>query len=212
MELKGVKNQANELFLQRASIRKYDTEVKISREEMVNILQDAMTAPSSLNLQPWRFFVFDSAEGKELIKPFMMFNQQQWETSAAIIAVYGDMENFSDAEKILSAGVDLKVLTEDYKGKMLDMINSFGSSYTEERRRNSILIDCGFVTMQLMLSAKGYGYDTCPIGGFDRAGLTEALKLDAKRYVPVLVVSIGKAAEEAKGTVRYSVGEITEWK
>lgn len=212
MQIKNIANKANRALLERASIRKYDTSVKISRDEMSNILQDAMTAPSSLNLQPWRFFVFDTPEGKETIKPFMMFNQQQWETSSAIIAVYGDMECASYTDPILSAGVENNLITPEYKDKMSEMIAGFHASFTEERLRNSILIDCGFVTMQLMLSAKAYGYDTNPIGGFMRKELTEALNLDAKRYIPIILISIGKAAETRNDSIRFSVDEITQWK
>jgi nitroreductase len=212
MQIKNIANKANRALLERASIRKYDTSVKISRDEMSNILQDAMTAPSSLNLQPWRFFVFDTPEGKETIKPFMMFNQQQWETSSAIIAVYGDMECASYTDPILSAGVENNLITPEYKDKMSEMIAGFHTSFTEERLRNSVLIDCGFVTMQLMLSAKAYGYDTNPIGGFMRKELTEALNLDAKRYIPIILISIGKAAEARNDSIRFSVDEITQWK
>ncbi|MDR2951122.1 MAG: nitroreductase family protein [Prevotella sp.] len=212
MQIKNIANKANRALLERASIRNYDTSVKISRDEMSNILQDAMTAPSSLNLQPWRFFVFDTPEGKETIKPFMMFNQQQWETSSAIIAVYGDMECASYTDPILSAGVENNLITPEYKDKMSEMIAGFHTSFTEERLRNSVLIDCGFVTMQLMLSAKAYGYDTNPIGGFMRKELTEALDLDAKRYIPIILISIGKAAEARNDSIRFSVDEITQWK
>lgn len=212
MQIKNIANKTNRALLERASIRKYDTSVKISRDEMSNILQDAMTAPSSLNLQPWRFFVFDTPEGKETIRPFMMFNQQQWETSSAIIAVYGDMECASYTDPILSAGVENNLITPEYKDKMSEMIAGFHTSFTEERLRNSVLIDCGFVTMQLMLSAKAYGYDTNPIGGFMRKELTEALDLDAKRYIPIILISIGKAAEARNDSIRFSVDEITQWK
>lgn len=212
MQIKNVVNEGNSLLAMRTSIRHYDASVKIDREEMKNILQDAMTAPSSFNLQPWRFFVFDTPEGKELIKPYMMFNQQQWETSSAIIAIYGDMDNYSATEKILSANVNFNLMTQEHKEQMQKMMTGYKETLSEERIKNSILIDCGFIAMQIMLSAKVYGYDTNPIGGFMRKELTEALKLDEKRYIPILLLSIGKAAEKAKDTVRFSVDDITVWK
>lgn len=52
MEIKRVKNPANKIMQERRTIRKYNPTVKISKKEMSNILQDALTAPSSLNLQP----------------------------------------------------------------------------------------------------------------------------------------------------------------
>lgn len=212
MEIKKISNSTNALMQLRSSIRKYDPTVKISREEMAHILQDAMTAPSSLNLQPWRFVVVDSDEGKSLIQPLMMFNQQQCETSSAVIAVFADTQCVESAEAILNADVENSLKTVELKDKMLEKIREYTSSYTPERLSNSLMMDMGFVCMQLMLAAKGYGYDTNPIGGFMRKELAEALGMDIKRYIPALVITIGKAAEPAKDSTRFSVSEVTQWK
>lgn len=212
MEVKNIINPANQIMLERTSIRKYDKSVKISKEEMSNILQDAMTAPSSLNLQPWRFVVVDSDEGKELIKPYMMFNLQQWETSSAIIAIFADMDNGETADKIYSAAVDKGIMPEEHKDKMIGMIQAYTSTYTPERISNSIMLDCGFVIMQIMISAKNYGYDTNPIGGYMKEELSKALGMDTQRYLPVLLLSIGKADEDRHDSIRYSVSDITQWK
>lgn len=212
MELKKIVNSANQIMNDRVSIRKYDTSVKISRDEIANILQDAMTAPSSFNLQPWRFVVIDSEQGKESIKPFLMFNELQRETSSAIIAVFGDLESASTADKIYSGAVDHKLINSEVKDKMLNMIGTYTGSFTGERLSNGIMLDCGFVTMQIMLSAKNYGYDTNPIGGYMKKEMTEALGLDIKRYIPVILLSIGKSDEVARESIRYSVDEVTQWK
>ena len=50
---------------ERRSIRKYDPTIKISKEEMKNMLEEATRAPSSMNMQPWRFIVVESNEAKE---------------------------------------------------------------------------------------------------------------------------------------------------
>lgn len=212
MEIKKVINQANTLMEERTSIRKYDPSAKISRDEITNILNDAMTAPSSLNLQPWRFVVIDTPEGKALIKPYMMFNQQQWETSSAIIAVYADTQCVDSADTILSADVEKGLKTKELKDAMLSKIKQYTSVYTPERFSNSLMLDMGFVCMQLMLAAKGYGYDTNPIGGFMRQELSEALGMDTNRYIPALLITLGKAGEEPKDTTRFSVDEVTQWK
>jgi len=212
MQIKRVINPANDVMAERSSIRNYNTSVKISREEMADILQDAMTAPSSLNLQPWKFVVIDSEEGKEKIKPYMMFNELQWATSSAIIAVFGDLQCGDNAEKIYASAVQNNIMPEDKKVSMVNMINSYTSSYTPDRLSNSIMLDCGFVTMQIMLSAKNYGYDTNPIGGYMREELSTALGMDTRRYLPVILLSIGKADENPHDSIRFSVDEVTEWR
>ena len=58
-----------DLILGRRSIRKYDESHKIPRDELNEILMNAMKAPSSKNMQPWRFLVIDTAEGKNKLAP-----------------------------------------------------------------------------------------------------------------------------------------------
>lgn len=212
MEIKSIVNPANEVMLKRTSIRKYDSSVKISRDEIKSILKDAMTAPSSLNLQPWRFVVIDSTDCKEKIKPYMMFNELQWSTSSAIIAVFGDLQCASNTDKIYSAAVEHNIISEQKKEAIAGMIDKYVLSYTPERLSNAVMLDCGFVTMQIMISAKNYGYDTNPIGGYARQEFTEALGLDSKRYLPVILLSIGKADEEPQPSIRFSVDDVTEFR
>jgi len=212
MELKNIINQKNALLKSRFSVRKYDETVKISKEEMSNILNDAMTAPSSLNLQPWRFVVFHTEESKAVLQPYMMFNQVQWETSSAVIAIFGDMENFSYVDEIWSAAAGHNLVSQEEKNKMVGMIKEYRSKLSAERIKDAMLVDCGLITMQVMLAAKAYGYDTNPIGGYMKEELTEALGMDPVRYIPIMLVTIGKAAEDKHDSIRFSVDEITEWR
>ena len=212
MQIKGIKNSANELLYNRRTIRQYDPSVKISREEMDSILQDAMTAPSSLNLQPWHFIVVDTPEGKELIKPYMMFNQKQLETSSAIIVVLGDKKNVNNTEPILEASVEHGLMSEDEKEQRLSKIQMYAGSYTDERIKEVVLFDCGLVSMQIMLAAKAYGYDTNIIGGFMKDEIGKALSIDKQRFFPVVLISIGEKAEEGSDTIRLSAKKITEFK
>lgn len=212
MEIKKVSNKENVLLYSRRTIRKYDRSVGINHEVLKNILQDAMTAPSSLNLQPWRFVVIETPEGKDAIRPFMMFNQEQCDSSAAMIAVFGDYDNFSYTDAIYSAAVEKGLLPLEKKEKMTEMITEYRKLFNEERIKETFLFDCGLVSMQIMLAAKAYGYDTNAIGGYMKDELTEVLGLDRKRYFPVLLISIGKAAEAGYDSIRFSVDEITQWR
>lgn len=212
MEIKKVANQGNYVMYQRRTIRKYDPSVKISRKELSDILQDAMTAPSSLNLQPWRFVVIDSDEWKKKAEPLMMFNKLQAETCSAMIAVFGDYENFSYTDSIYSAAVENGLLSQEKKDQMIGMISEYRKNTPEEVVKDVFMLDCGFVSMQLMLAAKAYGYDTNPIGGYMKKELTEVVGLNPKRYFPVLLITIGKAAEEGYDSIRFSVDDVTEWR
>lgn len=49
---------------ERRSVRKYEPNVSISVEEIKDMIKEATTAPSSSNLQPWRFIVIQDQEKK----------------------------------------------------------------------------------------------------------------------------------------------------
>lgn len=212
MEIKKVYNQANKIMSDRRSIKKYDPSVKISREEITNILQDALTAPSSFNLQPWRFVVIDTEEGKKSIEPYMMFNKKQWETSSAIIAIFADLENASTGKEIYTSAYQNKLMDESTKDQIIEMISIYSKKRSKEQNTHTAVFDCGLVTMQIMLSAKNYGYDTNAIGGFEREETAKALDIDTSRYLPLLLLTIGKADEEGHDSICYSVDEITQWR
>ena len=62
-----------------------------------------------------------------------------------------------------------------------------------------------------MLVARAHGYDTNPIGGFERDQIAEVLNLDKERYYPVMILSIGKAAEKGYPSYRLPTSDITTW-
>ncbi|MGR6342336.1 nitroreductase family protein [Priestia megaterium] len=202
----------NEIVLKRRSIKRYDPSVKISREEMEEILAEATRAPSSVNMQPWRFVVIETPEGKEKLAELAKFNSEQVNTSSAVIAVFGDMNNFEYAEEIFGKAVELGYMPHEIKKQQLQVITPIYENMPEADMRDVVLIDSGLVSMQLMLVARAHGYDTNPIGGYEKELIAEAFGLDKERYVPIMLISIGKAASEGHASYRLPVNTIATWK
>ncbi|WP_431030385.1 nitroreductase family protein [Lysinibacillus sp. LZ02] len=205
-------NDFKEILMGRHSIRNYDTSVKISKEEMTEILTEATLAPSSFNMQPWRFLVIESDEGKVTLAPLARFNQTQVETSSAVIAVLGDLNNFEYGEEIYGKTVELGYMPLEVKEMLMSNIAAHYSTLDSQDMKETVFIDGGLVAMQLMLAARAHGYDTCPIGGFEKDKIVEAFGLDQDRYVPVMLISIGKAAEDGHKSVRLPIHQIAHWK
>ncbi|MBC2325566.1 nitroreductase family protein [Listeria booriae] len=205
-------NDFEDIIKNRRSIRTYDADVKISKEEMEAILTDAMRAPSSVNMQPWRFVVVESPEGKEKLRPLIRFNTQQNDTSAAMIVIFGDTNSFENGEKIFSSAVEQGLMPQDVKDKQMAALTPYYANSPREELERVSIIDGSLVAMQLMLVARAYGYDTNPIGGFERKEVAEAFDMDTERYVPVMVVSIGKAKDTGYGSYRLSTEDTVFWK
>lgn len=196
----------------RRSIRSYDPSVVISKEEMTDILLEATTAPSSVNAQPWRFLIIDSPEAKEKLAPLAKFNHTQVTTASAVIAVFADMKNADYLDEIYSKAEELGYMPKEVKERQLTALHAHFAQLPDKENRETILIDAGLVSMQLMLTARAHGYDTNPIGGYEKEKFTEAFGLDKERYVPVMLLSIGKAADEGYASYRLPIETIAEWK
>ena len=190
-------NDFSDITFGRKSVRLYDENYKISHEEMLEMIQEATAAPSSVNMQPWRFIIAETEESKAKLKPLIRFNTRQNDTSSAMILIFGDMLNYELGEEIYDQAVA--------EGKMPQEVR-------DQQINDVVKIDSSLAAMQLMLVARAHGYETNPIGGFEKDQLAEAFDLDKERFVPVMILSIGKAVEEGYESVRMNADKITTFK
>ncbi|WP_025784179.1 nitroreductase family protein [Sporosarcina sp. D27] len=197
----------SEVIHARKSVRKFDSEYQISPEIIKEMLQEATLAPSSSNLQPWRFIVIQDEETKKKIKEFS-FNQEQMETSSAIIAVIGDTEMFHNIDEIYMANLEAGYIDEVNVQRQIDNAKALYPNAPTDARLTIAAFDAGLVSMQLMLIAKAKGYDTVPMGGFDKAQFAKEFNLE-DRYVPLVLIALGKAAAPAYGSTRLPLEKIT---
>lgn len=205
----AINNNFSEIILGRKSIKEFDVNVKISNEEMLEIINKAVKAPSSVNFQPWRFVVVNSDEGKNKLRPLVSFNSRPNDTSSAMIVIFGDMKPQDSAEKIYSKAVELGYMPNDVKEQILPNFVEMYNKFSKEQMESVVKIDSSLVAMQLMLVARSYGYETNAIGGFNYQDIAEVLGLDKERYIPVMIIAIGKPAKEARETYRLPAEEIT---
>ena len=202
-----VSNDFSDIVYNRRSIRNFDPSVKIPREELLEILDKTVTAPSSVNMQPWRFVVVESAEGKEKLTPFVSYNGVQNETSSAS-RLFADLKSQERAEDIYGKAVAQGKMLEEVKEKQLSSIVPMYENAPREMMNEIVHIDASLAAMQLMLVARSYGYDTNAIGGYKKDGLAKAFGLDEDRHVPILIIALGKANEEGFESVRLDASDV----
>ena len=123
-------NNFEDVVFNRRSVKVFDENVKISHSEMLEMINKAVKAPSSVNLQPWRFVIVDSKEGKDKLRPLIRFNQRQNDTSSAMILIFGDMKCYEKADEIYGEAVKKGLMPEDIKN---DIMNKIGRASCRER-------------------------------------------------------------------------------
>lgn len=205
-------NDFADILFNRRSIRSYDPTVKISREEMLQMLAEATKAPSSVNMQPWRFVIVESDEAKNKLKPLVRTNQLQTETSSAMILIFGDMACYEFGETIYDQALTEGKMPQEVHDHQVATIIPYYQKMSSEQMYTIVQRDSMLAAMQLLLVARGHGYDTNVIGGFENDQLAAAFDLDPTRYVPATIVSIGKAAEAGYDSVRLDPEQVTWFK
>ncbi|MDX8365585.1 nitroreductase family protein [Cytobacillus sp. IB215665] len=194
---------------ERSSIRHYDPEHKMSESDINEILETAILAPSSSNLQPWRFLVIHDQESKEQLLPIAN-NQQQIVDASVVIAVLGDLEAYKNAERIYGELVTKGAMTEEIKKFYVDQINGHYGNLSFEDASRVAMIDGGIVSMQLMLAAKAKGLDTVPMGGFNPDQFIKEFNVP-ENFSPVMLISVGKAKQVGFAKSRLPLDEVTTW-
>ncbi|WOV84296.1 nitroreductase family protein [Sporosarcina jeotgali] len=199
----------SEVIHARKSVRKFDSDYQIAPGVIEEMLQEATLAPSSSNLQPWRFIVIQDEEAKKKIKEFS-FNQEQMETSSAIIAVVGDTEMYHNIDEIYLSNLEAGNIDEVNVQRQIDNAKALYPNAPADARLTIAAFDAGLVSMQFMLIAKAKGYDTVPMGGFDKAQFAKEFNLE-DRYAPLVLIALGKAAAPAYGSTRLPLEKITSF-
>ncbi|BCG57577.1 nitroreductase family protein [Paenibacillus sp. URB8-2] len=199
----------SQVIQERHSVRKYDSSRKMSDEEIHDLLNDAVLAPSSSNLQPWRFIVITDQALKEQLLP-IAYNQQQVVEASAIIAVLGDLEAYRNVDKIWDSAVEAGHATPEVRNMMVENSWNNYSALSREKQKEIALVDGGLISMQLMLAAKAKGYDTVPMGGYNADQFREMFQIP-QRYATVMLIAVGHAAAAGRQTTRLPLEDVVQF-
>lgn len=200
-----------DVIRERRSIRSYDPSVTISDEEIKELLEEAMLAPSSSNLNPWRFMVITNQDLKEKLHPIALNQPQVLEASAMIVILSeNNAHEFEHINKVNERAVAARFMTDEIKNRLNNSIHEFYAPVSDQGKREWQMLDGGLLAMQLMLAAKARGYDTVPMLGYNAEEFRKAFNLP-ENLTDVLMIALGKAKELGFPTVRLTVDEVTSW-
>jgi nitroreductase len=171
----------------------------IADADLEKILSAGIQAPSSYNLQPWRFVVVRSDEGKRRLRA-ACYNQGKVEEASAVIVVCGDADGWrnGDLEEMVKLGRE-GGMSESYAEQAKVTIPHYLGNHPNLpmwlNRQGMIAFT------HMMLMAESLGFDTAPMEGFEEQKLKESLKLPLS-YLVVAVLAVGRL----KGTDKYGGG------
>ena len=158
----------------------------IPGEDLQEILEAGLAAPSGYNMQPWRLVVVQSAEVKKKLR-WASYNQAKVEEASAVIVACGDMDGWrNDLPKMLQMG-RAGGMPESYAAQASSSVSSYMSSFTPEQMKLWLNKQVALAFAHMLLMAEVLGYDTAPMEGFEQEKVHEALRLPMSYWVVALL-------------------------
>ena len=179
----------NEAIQLRRSIKHFDPKHEITKEEIYTLLSNAILSPTAFNIQNWRFVLVTDKALRQKIRE-ASWNQAQVEEASLLIVLVADLMAWNKEPS--RYWKDAPKSIQDY---LVPAIHQYYHNKPQVQR-DEAMRSCGMAAMNLMLSAKAMGYDTCPMDGFDFHKVSELLNLP-QDHIPSMFVCVGKAMKEA---------------
>ncbi|MBM7645928.1 putative NAD(P)H nitroreductase [Scopulibacillus daqui] len=179
---------------ERRSVKKYDKDYKMTKEEIEKIIETAALSPSAWNLQQWHFLIVTEEDKKEQLKKDA-WGQPKVSDASASIVVLGDLNAYQRADEVADDWIEKGYMPEEGKAGLVDTVHQF---YQDDQiKRDEAIRGASLAAMTLMHAAKNMGYETCPMIGFD----PEAIRKDFKvpdHLIPVMMITLGKGEAETR--------------
>jgi nitroreductase len=177
-----------DLIHARTSASNYDASRSLTQADIAELIDLATQAPSAFNLQNWKFIAVQSAEGKARLLP-LAFGQPKVIDAAVTFIICGTLEPQATLPAALKPTLDAGIIDaatyDGWIGAVQNMYSANPAMQRDEAIRSGAL-----AAMTLMLAAQGKGLVSCPMIGFDQAGVAAAFGLAASD-VPVMLVTVG---------------------
>lgn len=194
---------------ERRAARSFSSE-PIPQATLQEILRLGVRSPSGFNLQPWRFVVVREQENREKLQG-CAFGQRQVGEAPVVLICCGDRRVFQSQyiESVIDLGKEAGAVNEDYANYMRSSIPSFAEnapsfeSIEAWTNRHTML-----AVAHLMIVAKSFGVDSCPMEGFVTSQVKEAFNIPHEVDICCLL-ALGYAKEPFKQYGgRFGLGQV----
>ena len=172
-----------EAISSRRAIKKFDSNYKMTSEQVDSLMKLTILSPTSYNQQNWRFVISTDQDVKEKIS-IAARGQAQPKDGSLVVVLCGNMDawkteplrywknHHSEKQETVKAALERK-----YDGNPQNL-------------RDEAVRSCGMAAQTIMLAAKQMGLDSCPMVGFEYDELANVINLPENHMIVMIVVMI----------------------
>lgn len=177
-----------ELIRRRASIESFVPDRELDEDEIRSLVAIATRAPSSFNIQHWRFVAVRRAEDKRRLME-AAYGQEHVARASVVFIILGDTHAAQRLPEVLELAVERGALPEGKAAAWVAMAREIYADPT--LARDEAVRSASLAAMTLMLAAEAHGLATSALTGFDPERVRREFGIDDARYVPVMLLAVG---------------------
>ena len=174
----------------RRAIKAFDPEHRLSAEEERKLFEATILAPTSFNIQHWRFVVVRAPELRAKIRKEFGNDQAQITDASLLVIFTADVKAWQKEPDRYWRNAPQEVS---------DLLVGWMGPFHEGRdwlQRDEAQRSIGMAMQTLMLAAIAMGYESCPMIGFDIDAVAKLINLP-EDHVMGPMVAIGKGTKES---------------
>lgn len=173
----------------RRAINHFDPGKDVDDATLKTILEQAVKAPSSYNLQPWKVIVFRDPEKKASLRK-LAFDQPKVTEAPVILMFLADRSGWRPDNQTMRSVFEDNVKS----GKMTSDQREWFAGVTQalygrddEAMQAFANKNTGLFAMSVMYTASHYGLHTHPMDGFDHDGVRKEFDIPEIYWIPMLM-------------------------
>jgi nitroreductase len=179
-----------EAIVSRRSVKHYDPEHQMTEEEVTELMEHAILSPTAFNIQHWRFINVTDTEKRQQIRD-ASWNQAQVTDASMLLVICADLNAWEKEPARYWENAP-----ENVRNFLLGTIEDYYTNH-HQAQRDECIRSASIAAMNIMLMAKGMGYDTCPMDGFDFDKVAKIINLPHDHII-TMMITIGKKKEDAR--------------
>ncbi|WGS86266.1 NAD(P)H-dependent oxidoreductase [Methylomonas sp. UP202] len=213
-----------EAFHFRHACKEFDAERKIAGADFDFILETARLSPCSFGLEPWKFLVIQTPTLREKLRPHIWGGQKQLPTASHLILTLcrKSRDLRYDSDYVQGFMREVQHYPEDAAQARTQVLEKFQQHdfalLESERAINDWAGKQTYIPLANMMTAAALiGIDSCPIEGFERNSLEQALAaeigIDLEQWSVAYLVAFGyRKNPPARPKTRQQASAVIEWR
>ena len=178
-----------EAVYNRRAVKHFEKEHQLRKEEETRLLEATIQAPTSFNIQHWRFVILRDPQVRAKIRTEFGNDQAQITDASLLVLFTADVKAWNkNPERYW------KNAPKDVADLLVNWMGPFHEG-NEALQRDEAQRSIGMAMQTLMLAAQELGYQSCPMIGFDSEKVAELVNLP-EDFVMGPMVAIGKGTKE----------------